>query len=68
MERVANADVIFEKKSLHSTFVLYKIIEMIINLLYGSRGRAVKASDSKSDSLWERRFESCRLRKLYIAQ
>ena len=27
-----------------------------------SRGRVVKASDSKSDSLWERRFESCRLR------
>jgi hypothetical protein len=31
---------------------------------YGSRGRVVKASDSKSDSLWERRFESCRLREL----
>ena len=28
----------------------------------GSRGRVVKASDSKSDSLWERRFESYRLR------
>lgn len=27
-----------------------------------SRGRVVKASDSKSDSLWERRFESYRLR------
>ena len=27
-----------------------------------NRGREVKASDSKSDSLWERRFESCRLR------
>ena len=26
------------------------------------RGRVVKASDLKSDSLWERRFESCRLR------
>ena len=29
-----------------------------------NRGRVVKASDSKSDSLWERRFESCRLRSL----
>ena len=27
-----------------------------------SRGRVVKASDQKSDSLWERRFESYRLR------
>ena len=27
-----------------------------------SRGRVVKATDSKSVSLWERRFESCRLR------
>ena len=26
-------------------------------------GRVVKASDSKSDSLWERRFESYHLRK-----
>ena len=32
----------------------------------GSRGRVVKASDSKSDSLWERRFESCRLRQSII--
>ena len=33
------------------------------NLMEGSsRGRVVKASDQKSDSLWERRFESCRLR------
>ena len=31
-----------------------------------SRGRVVKASDSKSDSLWERRFESCRLRTFFI--
>ena len=29
---------------------------------HSSRGRVVKASDSKSDSLWERRFESYRLR------
>ena len=28
----------------------------------GSRGRVVKATDSKSVSLWEHRFESCRLR------
>ena len=32
-----------------------------------NRGRVVKASDSKSDSLWERRFESCRLRKSFWA-
>lgn len=31
-----------------------------------SRGRVVKASDSKSDSLWERRFESYRLRYLFF--
>ena len=30
-----------------------------------SCGRVVKASDSKSDSLWERRFESCQLRLFY---
>jgi hypothetical protein len=35
-------------------------------MTYGSRGRAVKASDSKSDSLWERRFESCRLRETFL--
>ena len=34
-------------------------------LQHGSRGRVVKASDSKSDSLWERRFESYRLRKSF---
>ena len=33
--------------------------------LHGNRGRVVKASDSKSDSLWERRFESCRLRRIF---
>ena len=32
-----------------------------------SRGRVVKASDSKSDSLWERRFESYRLRKEFFS-
>ena len=32
-----------------------------------NRGRVVKASDSKSDSLWERRFESCRLRASFEA-
>ena len=31
----------------------------------GSRGRVVKASDSKSDSLWERRFESYQLREYF---
>lgn len=31
-----------------------------------SRGRVVKASDSKSDSLWERRFESYRLRIFFL--
>jgi hypothetical protein len=31
-------------------------------VLVSSCGRAVKASDLKSDSLWERRFESCQLR------
>ena len=30
------------------------------------RGRVVKASDSKSDSLWERRFESYRPRKVFF--
>ena len=30
-----------------------------------SRGRVVKATDSKSVSLWERRFESCRLRTYF---
>jgi hypothetical protein len=29
---------------------------------YSRCGRVVKASDSKSDSLWERRFESYHLR------
>ena len=33
-----------------------------------SRGRVVKASDSKSDSLWERRFESYRLRFGYLVK
>ena len=32
-----------------------------------SCGRAVKAFDSKSDSLWERRFESCRLRWSFLS-
>ena len=32
-------------------------------MLSCSRGRVVKASDQKSDSLWERRFESYRLRE-----
>ena len=31
-----------------------------------SRGRVVKATDSKSVSLWERRFESYRLRKYFL--
>ena len=30
------------------------------------RGRVVKASDLKSDSFWERRFEPCRLRFLSL--
>ena len=41
-------------------------LSYLINILsfsMGSRGRVVKASDQKSDSLWERRFESYRLRK-----
>ena len=33
-----------------------------------NRGREVKASDSKSDSLWERRFESCRLRIFFSSR
>ena len=33
-----------------------------------SRGRVVKASDSKSDSFWERRFESYRLRFGYLVE
>ena len=37
-----------------------------IDMVRSSRGREVKASDSKSDSLWERRFESCRLRTLFF--
>ena len=31
----------------------------------GSRGRVVKATDSKSVSLWERRFESYQLRYVF---
>ena len=34
--------------------------------LHCNCGRVVKASDSKSDSLWERRFESCRLRMVLL--
>ena len=36
-----------------------------LNTQVCSCGREVKASDSKSDSLWERRFESCQLRQLF---
>ena len=39
-----------------------KIKTDLIRAPRSNRGRVVKASDSKSDSLWERRFESCRLR------
>ena len=38
------------------------VISLFHNRCGSNRGREVKASDSKSDSLWERRFESCRLR------
>ena len=33
---------------------------------YSSCGRVVKATDSKSVSLWERRFESYQLRQLFV--
>ena len=33
---------------------------------YSSCGRVVKATDSKSVSLWERRFESYRLREIFF--
>uniref|UniRef100_A0A1A9VLX2 Uncharacterized protein n=1 Tax=Glossina austeni TaxID=7395 RepID=A0A1A9VLX2_GLOAU len=39
-----------------------RLIIALADILQSSRGRVVKASDSKSDSLWERRFESYRLR------
>ncbi len=42
-----------------------KILIEVTLVPYGNRGRVVKASDSKSDSLWERRFESCRLRQFH---
>ena len=39
----------------------------IMAVLYNSsRGRVVKASDSKSDGLCPRRFESCRLRDFFF--
>ena len=37
----------------------------ILGIPYSSRGRVVKASDLKSDPLWGRRFEPCRLRIFY---
>ena len=42
--------------------ILY--VYCFVNSINGtcSCGRVVKASDSKSDSLWERRFESYQLR------
>ena len=42
----------------------YKCVKLLMKILsssHGSCGRAVKASDLKSDYLWERRFESCHL-------
>ena len=43
---------------------------VLLILLNGtcSCGRVVKASDSKSDSLWERRFESYQLRMIFFNQ
>ena len=45
----------FTKPTLEAKSFLFHVCD-------SSCGRVVKASDSKSDSLWERRFESCRLR------
>ena len=43
--------------------MLHLMTYELINLNRSSScGRVVKASDSKSDSLWERRFESYQLR------
>ena len=44
-----------------------KTLYIVLFFTYMGRcGRVVKASDSKSDSLWERRFESCHLRKIFF--
>ena len=44
------------------------MISLFHNRCGSNRGREVKASDSKSDSLWERRFESCRLRIFFLTR
>ena len=46
-------------------YVLEQSIPVFMNSL-SSCGRVVKASDSKSDSLWERRFESYQLRCVFF--
>ena len=46
----------------HSTTEPTMLVDFVAMQQCSSCGRVVKATDSKSVSLWERRFESCRLR------
>ena len=45
---------------------LLLIFNFVLSFVRSSRGRVVKAFDSKSNGLCPRRFESCRLRNLFF--
>ena len=50
----------------HSTTEPTMLVDFVAMQQCSSCGRVVKATDSKSVSLWERRFESYQLRQLFV--
>ena len=51
---------------LQKLYFLLLIFNFVHEHVRSSRGRVVKAFDSKSNGLCPRRFESCRLRNLFF--